>query len=103
MRKSHVFLVIVAVELLMMVLVPLYSLYVQRSVPAALAECTALVRGLGLTDLCLFSEASYTRNPTQTDLHTPFQDHPLSIEHFPSGSLLPPPAMLHSKRRGSHG
>jgi hypothetical protein len=23
-------------------------------------------------------------------MHAPFQDHPLSLEHFPSGSLLGP-------------
>jgi hypothetical protein len=50
-----------------------------------------LVAELGLTDLCLFTEASYTRNPTQTDLNTAFQDHPLALEHFPSGSLIQPP------------
>lgn len=103
MRKSHVFLGMVAVELLMLVLIPLYSLAVRRSVPAAQAESMALVSGLGLADLCLFTEASYTRNPAQTDLHTPFQDYPLAVEHFPSGSLLPPPVLLHSKRGDGNG
>jgi len=42
----------------------------------------------------LFTEASYTRHLSQADLHTPFQSNPLSLEHFPSGSLLQPPAML---------
>jgi hypothetical protein len=54
----------------------------------------ALVRELRLTDLCLFTEARYTRHPSQADLHTPFQDHPLALEHFPSGSLLGPPRHL---------
>ena len=31
---------------------------------------------------------------TQADLHTPFQDHPLAFEHFPSGSLHAPPPHL---------
>lgn len=51
----------------------------------------ALVRELGLTDLCLFTEARYTRHPSQADLFTPFQEHPGSLEHFPSGSLVAPP------------
>ena len=51
----------------------------------------SLVAELGLTDLCLFTEARYTRNPTQADLNTAFQDHPLSLDHFPSGSLIQPP------------
>jgi len=49
-----------------------------------------LVAEMGLSDLALFTEARYTRHPTQTDLHTAFQDHPMAIEHFPSGSLIPP-------------
>lgn len=54
---------------------------------AARAE---LVGTLGLTDLSLFTEARYTRHPSQADLHSAFQDHPLALEHFPSGSLVPP-------------
>ncbi|UCG38952.1 MAG: hypothetical protein JSV00_01590 [bacterium] len=54
-----------------------------------------LVRDLGLTDLCLFTEARYTRHLSQADLHSAFQDHPMALEHFPSGSLvLPPPHLL---------
>ena len=51
----------------------------------------ALVRQLGLSDLALFTEARYTRHPTQADRHAPFQDHPAALEHFPTGSLLTPP------------
>lgn len=51
-----------------------------------------LVRAVGLTDLALFTEARYTRNPAMADLHTPFQDNPMSFEHFPSGIFSPLPA-----------
>ncbi len=54
----------------------------------------ALVRELALTDLCLFTEARYTRHPSQSDYHAPFQDHPTAMEHFPSGALLGPPHHL---------
>jgi hypothetical protein len=50
-----------------------------------------LVRTLELTDLCLFTEARYTRHLSQADLNAPFQDHPMSLEHYPSGSLVMPP------------
>jgi hypothetical protein len=50
-----------------------------------------MVHRLGLTDLCLFTEARYTRHPSQADHFAPFQDHPQALEHFPSGSLLAPP------------
>ncbi|MDD2898744.1 MAG: hypothetical protein PHI31_08525 [Desulfuromonadaceae bacterium] len=50
-----------------------------------------LVSQLRLTDLCLTTEAPYTRNPSQADRYAPFQDHPVALEHFPSGSLIAPP------------
>jgi len=50
-----------------------------------------LVRQLGLTDLSLFTEARYTRHPSQADRHAAFQDGPAAREHFPSGSLIGPP------------
>ena len=50
-----------------------------------------LVRSLGLTDLCLFTEARYTRHPAMADRHAAFQDHPMGLDHFPSGSLVTPP------------
>jgi hypothetical protein len=60
----------------------------------ALASSRQLVARLGLTDLALFTEARYTRHLSQADRHTAFQDHPLALDHFPSGSLVPPPARL---------
>ena len=57
---------------------------------ARLAANRSLVARYGLTDLALFTEARYTRHPSQSDLHTAFQDHPGAFEHFPSGSLLNP-------------
>ncbi|MCX7142674.1 MAG: hypothetical protein NT123_16720 [Proteobacteria bacterium] len=68
----------------------------------ALAERQSLVRQLGLTDLCLFTEARYTRHPSQADLHSAFQDHPFALEHFPTGSILPPPAALMRYLDASH-
>jgi hypothetical protein len=50
----------------------------------------ALVRTLQLTDLCLFTEARYARHLSQADLFSPFQDYPMSPEHFPAGSLTRP-------------
>ena len=50
-----------------------------------------MVAQLRLTDLCLTTEAPYTRNPSLADRYAPFQDHPVSLEHFPSGALIAPP------------
>ncbi len=54
------------------------------------------VQRLDLTDLSLFTGARYIRHLSQTDRHTPFQDHPLAFEHFPSGSLIMPPTSFWS-------
>ena len=59
---------------------------------AASADTRRLVERLGLTDPVLFTEARYTRHPSQADLQSAFQDHPVAFEHFPTGALLPPPA-----------
>lgn len=64
-----------------------------RRAPGLFLEAT-LVGRFKLTDLCLFTEARYTRHPSQADLHSAFQDHPAAFEHFPSGSLLGPPRAL---------
>jgi hypothetical protein len=58
------------------------------------AANAARVAELGLTDLCLFTEARYTRHLSQADYHSAFQDHPLAFEHFPSGALVAPPPVL---------
>lgn len=65
-----------------------------RGSAADLTGSQSLVTELGLTDLALFTEARYTRHLSQADRHTAFQDHPLALDHFPSGSLVPPPARL---------
>ena len=49
-----------------------------------------LVAQLGLTDLALWSEARYTRHPSQADLFSAFQDYPGAFDHFPAGSIIPP-------------
>ena len=70
-----------------------HSLYRQKMDAGQLQEKISLVRNLGLADLCLFTEASYTRHLSLSDFHTAFQDSPMALEHFPSGSLvIHPPA-----------
>jgi hypothetical protein len=52
------------------------------------------VSGLGLTDLCVATEARYTRHPAASDSIAPFMDHPGAIEHFPTGSFWAAPPLL---------
>ena len=61
---------------------------------ARLAANRALARWVVFTDPALFTDARYTRHPSLADRHSAFQDHPLALEHFPSGTLVVPPAYL---------
>jgi hypothetical protein len=94
MRRSSLFIGLIAVLASVLAALFLHAGTLRSGARLVLAQQAAMVRQYGLTDLCLFTEARYTRHPSQADLHTAFQDHPLSLEHFPSGSLLPPPQPL---------
>jgi hypothetical protein len=91
MRPSHI--LIIFLLLLLLVDAALY-LHAGR-LAADLEDDRALqaiaVAGLGLTDLCIATEARYTRHPAVSDPVAPFMDHPGAIEHFPTGSFWYPP------------
>ncbi|MBU4295212.1 MAG: hypothetical protein L6365_04400 [Desulfobulbaceae bacterium] len=72
------------------VLLLLCSQRVHRAEKDQLPARLQLVRTLKLTDFALWSEARYTRHPSQADWFAPFQDFPSSFEHFPAGSLMGP-------------
>jgi hypothetical protein len=94
MRKSILFLLTMMMEVAMMGLLLAHASLSEEARRASLQEKVELFTRLKLTDLCLFPEARYTRHLSQADLHSAFQDHPLSLEHFPSGSFTVPPKIL---------
>ena len=91
MRPSSLFFGFLAACALALILISLHTLIQPRLDQERLTRLGRMVEDLTLTDLCLFTEARYTRHLSQADLHSPFQDHPLSLEHFPSGSFVRPP------------
>jgi hypothetical protein len=91
MRKSAIFILFTAVNIVLIALVAVHARYSQFMATSGSLERAELVRTLQLTDLCLFTEARYTRHPAMADRFAPFQDHPGAMEHFPSGSLVTPP------------
>jgi len=91
MRPSSLFFGFLAACALALILISLHTLIQPRLDQGKLTRLGRMVEDLALTDLCLFTEARYTRHLSQADLHSPFQDHPLSLEHFPSGSFVLPP------------
>lgn len=93
-RNSDVFFISLAGGVLLICLMFIDAAVSRRIDKNFVRERGELVKMLALTDLCLFTEARYTRHPAMADMHTPFQDHPLSLEHFPSGSLIAAPPHL---------
>ena len=49
-----------------------------------------VIQRLGLTDLCIATDARYIRHLSISDPVAPFMDHPGGIEHFPSSSVIVP-------------
>ena len=91
MRPSTGFLAFVILGIVAMAVIAVDARDRVASAGPRLAGKSELVARLGLTDLCLFPEARYTRNPAVADRHTPFQDGPLAFDHYPAGSLVMPP------------
>jgi hypothetical protein len=96
-RKSNVFLLFMAVNIFLLALVFGHASYGEKNALPYLRGKAQMVKRIGLSDLCLFTDARYARHPSMADLSTPFQDHPMSLEHFPSGTIITPPPHLRSK------
>src|SRR6185369_2581626 len=94
MRKSTIFLFFTAACLVLFMGAMLHSAQARRQEAVESRQRATLVKELRLTDLCLFTEARYTRHTSMADLNSPFQDHPSALEHFPSGSFVSPPVAL---------
>jgi hypothetical protein len=101
MRKSIVFILFTTVSIALLALIAVHARYSQTASLPERRERAELVRALQLTDLCLFTEARYTRHPAMADSFAPFQDHPGAMEHFPSGSLVTPPRSKAASKEGS--
>lgn len=100
LRKSILFLAIVGIEVGLLAGFALYARFSGiGAAPPELRGRRELVEQLTLTDPALWTEARYTRHPSQTDFASPFQDFPASLDHFPAGSILAPAAGLPGGRR----
>ena len=91
-RNADLFAGFLALGVLLIGLMLVDTALSRRLDEGATRQRRAIVNTLTLTDLCLSTETRSTRHPSLADLHTPFQDHPLALDRFPSGSLmvLPP-------------
>ena len=90
MVKSKIFLLVTLLEILIL---SVFFISAPGSGPRSLSRFAAkneLVKHLTLTDFAIWTEARYTRHPSQADFFSPFQDFPSSFEHFPAGSVIAP-------------
>ena len=101
MRRGAAFGLLVAVLAALGLLAGLDAARRHSGAEARRAANRALARWVGFTDPALFTDARYTRHPSLADRHSPFQDYPLALEHFPSGSLVLPPAHLGSANQSA--
>lgn len=94
-RNSSKFFGFTVLNLLLILLLVAHAVSQQKPLDS---ESASFARRLQLTDLCLFTEARYTRHPAMADNHAAFQEHPAALDHFPSGSLLMPLQKSGSRR-----
>lgn len=92
MNKHRIFIGMILVAALTLGLLLVWSQRQATAVTAQeLPQQRALVGALQITDLAIWTEARYSRHPSQADHFTPFQDFPAALEHFPAGSIIAPP------------
>jgi hypothetical protein len=89
-RKADNFLLFILVNTLLLVLMFVHAAIQTEANLPRLQNEVKIINHLGLTDLCLSTEAAYTRHPSQSDWHSPFQSHPLALEYFPTGAIVTP-------------
>jgi len=89
MAKHRVFLTLTLLEIgLLAGLLAQGRTAARRASAVEVPARRAVAQRLGLTDLALWTEARYTRHPSQADLFSAFQDFPSSLDHFPAGSVV---------------
>ena len=91
MRKSRLFSIFVLLCLLVITSLVIVSKVKVARFNATGRDLGEITAALKLTDISFSNDARYTKNPSQADIFSAFQDYPGSIEHFPSGSVIPPP------------
>lgn len=96
--KHRIFVSFIFLECLVLLIFFTFSVFSVERKQDELLSKRALVRELMLTDFAIWTEARYTRHPSQADIFTPFQDYPASIEHFPAGSMIAPPEHIRGNK-----
>jgi len=90
--KARAFIAVTIIQVIVLAALLMWSMSVAKTRNAKeFPRKKELVQRLELTDLAIWTEARYTRHPSQADFFAPFQDGPSSLEHFPAGSVVAAP------------
>lgn len=100
MIKCRIFLLVTAFEIFALTAFCIHGAVQSSAAGFRLQNNRDIARQLALTDLAIWTEARYTRNPSQTDFASPFQDFPGSPDHFPAGSVIAPPVFSNKTSMG---
>lgn len=87
MRPSHILFIIILLFVFVDSSLFIHSQKLKEELRSDEKIQKIAVAGLGLSDLCIATEARYTRHPAVSDSLAPFADHPGALEHFPTGSF----------------
>jgi hypothetical protein len=93
--KARTFIAVTVIQIIVLAGMLTWSVNTARARMAEeIPRKRELVLRLELTDLAIWTEARYTRHPSQADFFAPFQDGPSSLEHFPAGSVVAAPDQI---------
>ena len=98
-RPIHFFLLMLATLCVLELSLYFFSVHRQAQLRDNARLFDIVTSALGLTDLCVSTEARYTRHPAVSDPVVPFMDHPGAVEHFPTGSFWFPPRAIAELRK----
>lgn len=87
MRPSTRFCILIALLLVLQGVLQVQGRLLLLKSTESFQEASQVAANLGLTDLCLATDARYIRHLSVTDPVVPYMDHPGAIEHFPSSSF----------------
>lgn len=92
LRKHTWFILLTMIEVtIILVIVFNFRSEFRKDTQVLIPQERAIVKRLELTDFSIWTEARYTRHPSQADFFSPFQDGPSSFDLFPAGSVVTAP------------
>jgi hypothetical protein len=90
MRPSSALFIIVTLCLVLQAVMHVQAGIQRQNQATSDQQMREVVKRLGLSDICVTTDARYIRHLALSDPVAPYMDHPGAIEHFPAGSFWVP-------------